>query len=287
MAPGPAPIPVTQAQQSWTSGAKDVVMTAVDGSRVWATMGQGIVTEVYWPAVDQPEVKDFGFLVAGNGWWREVKRVGGWTLTQSDPAIALPTVTHTGSGTGWSYTLTLRPVVHAQHDVLLVAYTLTGDATHLHPLLAPHLQVSQFVADPSQIARLGADNTAWVDPADRAMFATGSGRFLCLLASPGFTAAGAGYVGDTDGWTDLARHTRMTYDYTQAGPGVVAPHRCPRPGIGAARARFRRQRRGGPARGPGRVGRRIRRDRGGLRRRMERLDLGSGAPRARHPLRLE
>jgi glucoamylase len=140
--PGPAPIPVTQAQQSWTSGAKDVVMTAVDGSHVWATMGQGIVTEVYWPAVDQPEVKDFGFLVAGDGWWREVKRVDAYSLTLADPAIALPTVTHTGSGAGQSYTLTLRPVVHPKHDVLLVAYTLTGDATRLHPLLALHLQFS-------------------------------------------------------------------------------------------------------------------------------------------------
>lgn len=131
-----------------------------------------------------------------------------------------------------SYTLTLRPVVHPQHDVLLVAYTLTGDARRLHPLLAPHLQISQFFDDTAQVAQLGADNTAWVDPADRALLASGSGRFLCLLASPGFTAVSVGYVGDTDGWTDLARHSQMTYDYTHAGPGVVALTGALDPGSG-------------------------------------------------------
>jgi hypothetical protein len=48
----------------------------------------------------------------------------------------------------------------------------------------------------------------WTDPADLAMFASGSSGFLCLLARPGFTRAGAGYAGDTDGWTDFSRHSR-------------------------------------------------------------------------------
>ena len=51
MAAGPAPVPGAQAAQSWTSGAKDLVMTALGTSRLWATMARGIVTEVYWPAV--------------------------------------------------------------------------------------------------------------------------------------------------------------------------------------------------------------------------------------------
>ena len=51
MAGGPAPLPAAQAVQSWTSGAKDLVMTALGTSRVWATTGQGIFTEIYWPAV--------------------------------------------------------------------------------------------------------------------------------------------------------------------------------------------------------------------------------------------
>ena len=59
-------------------------MTSLGPGKVWATMGQGIFNEIYWPAVDQPEVKDFGFLVAGDGWWREVKRVDRYEVSSVD-----------------------------------------------------------------------------------------------------------------------------------------------------------------------------------------------------------
>jgi glucoamylase len=222
MAAGPAPVPSAQAVQSWTSGAKDLVMTALGTSRVWATTGRGIVNEVYWPAVDQPQVKDLGFLVggvSGSGWWQEVKRAGRYTLSTPEPGLMLPTIVHTGANQ--AYRLTLRPVVDPDHDALLIAYDLAGAGVRLYPLLAPHLGVSQITPE-EQWAALGAANQAWVDPADLALFASGNGHFLCLLARPGFTRAGAGYVGDTDGWTDFARNRSMTLTYSQAGPGVVA-----------------------------------------------------------------
>ena len=219
MAGGPAPLPRAQAVQSWTSGAKDLVMTALGTSGVWATIGQGILNEIYWPAVDQPQVKDLGFLVGGDGWWREVKRAGDYTLSTPEPGLLLPTIVHTERNQ--AYQLTLRPVVDPDRDALLIAYDLTGEQVRLYPLLAPHLGTCQITPEP-QWAGLGADNNVWTDPADLALFASGSGRFLCLLAGPGFTRAGAGYVGDTDGWTDFSRNQSMTLTYSQAGPGVVA-----------------------------------------------------------------
>jgi glucoamylase len=162
------------------------VVTTVGGSPVWTTIGQGIVNEVYWPAVDQPEVRDFGFLVAGAGWWREVKRVASYAVAFPDPSVPLPTITHTGTESDRKYTLTLRPVVHPDHDVLLVDYHLQGSATHLYPFLAPHLQVSQ-VTPGDAVAMLGADNQAWVDPSDRAMFAAGHAgldRTYVILVGP-------------------------------------------------------------------------------------------------------
>ena len=131
----------------------------------------------------------------------------------------LPTIVH--AGRNQAYQLTLRPVVDPDHDALLIDYELAGEGVRLYPLLAPHLGISQITPE-SQWAALGADNLAWTDPADLAMFASGSSGFLCLLARPGFTRAGAGYVGDTDGWTDFSRHQSMTLTYGQAGPGVVA-----------------------------------------------------------------
>ena len=40
---------------TWTSSAKDMVTTALGISRVWVTLGYGIVNEVYWPATGQPQ----------------------------------------------------------------------------------------------------------------------------------------------------------------------------------------------------------------------------------------
>jgi glucoamylase len=193
-------------------------MTALGTSRLWATMAQGIFTEIYWPAVDQPQVKDFGFLVAGAGWWQEVKRVDRYTLSVPEPGLMLPTVVHASASP--AYQLTLRPVVDPGHDALLIDYELTGAGVRLYPLLAPHLGISQITPEP-QWGALGAGNTAWTGP-DLALLAGDGSRFLCLLAEPGFTRAGAGYVGDTDGWTDFSRNGTMTLTYDQAGPGVVA-----------------------------------------------------------------
>jgi glucoamylase len=58
---------------TWTSSAKDMVMTALGTSRVWVTLGYGILNEVYWPATGQPQVRDLGFILAGPSAWFEVK----------------------------------------------------------------------------------------------------------------------------------------------------------------------------------------------------------------------
>jgi len=117
MTGGPAPLPWAQAVQSWTSGAKDLVMAALGTSGVWARIGQGILNEIYWPAVDQPQVKDLGFLIGGPGWWQKVKRAGNYALSTPEPGLLLPTIVHTGRNQ--AYQLTLR--LSGDHDGRLVA----------------------------------------------------------------------------------------------------------------------------------------------------------------------
>src|SRR5579864_4940080 len=74
-APGWPGIPPT-----WTSSAKDMVTTALGPSRVWATLGHGIVNEVYWPSAGQPQIRDLGFIVTAPAGWYEVKRVARYQL---------------------------------------------------------------------------------------------------------------------------------------------------------------------------------------------------------------
>jgi glucoamylase len=225
MADNPAPGPSAERpqRQTWTSGAKDTITTSLT-ARIWATVGKGVVNEVFWPAVDQPQVKDFGFLVrAGSGAdavWRELKAEGGYTVEpHPDPGVPLARVTHTGT----FYRFSFEVIPDPDHDALLMDYRLSRapDAApgtvHLYPLLAPHLGSYTASAGPDT----GTDNVAWLQ--DGALFARDNDRHaLCLVADPGFHRASVGYVGISDGWSDLYAHSAMEWEYTSAGPGVVA-----------------------------------------------------------------
>src|ERR1043165_6328761 len=48
----------------WTRGAKVAVGTAYSTtSRVWYTLDHGCITEVYYPTIDSPQIRDLQFLV--------------------------------------------------------------------------------------------------------------------------------------------------------------------------------------------------------------------------------
>src|SRR6059036_538901 len=60
----------------WTSSAKEGVGTAYHTScRVWFTLSHGILNEIYYPHVDQPNTRDFQLLISdGETFCHEEKR---------------------------------------------------------------------------------------------------------------------------------------------------------------------------------------------------------------------
>ncbi len=79
-APGSPGLPPT-----WSSSAKDMIGTALRSSRLWFTVGYGIVNEIYYPRVDIPQIRDLGFIIAGDeGFWCEVKRKAGLPPSKKD-----------------------------------------------------------------------------------------------------------------------------------------------------------------------------------------------------------
>src|SRR5438067_1235827 len=60
----------------WTSSAKEGLGTSYHTScRVWFTLSHGIVNEIYYPHVDQPNTRDFQFLITdGETFCHEEKR---------------------------------------------------------------------------------------------------------------------------------------------------------------------------------------------------------------------
>lgn len=209
-APGAPGIPPT-----WCSSAKDMVGCALGSSRLWFTMGYGIINEVYYPRIDIPQIRDLGFIVADDrGFWVEVKRLQNYELTLAAPGVPAVKVVHRHS----RFILTLRVTPDPQRDVLLIEVTLDGDA-ELSPyaLLAPHL------------GGTGHDNHAWADHhrGRRVLWAEQGPFGLALAAADprqrdAFDQTSAGFVGVSDGWQDFARNGAMRWLHGHAGPGNVA-----------------------------------------------------------------
>ncbi len=178
-------------------------MTALGPSRVWATVGHGIVNEVYWPSAGRPQIRDLGFIVTSPSGWHEIKRIARYKVSLPKPYLALPNIVHDGDG----YRLELEISPDPQRDVLLVAFRLTGREARLYALLAPHLNGSGLHNN----ARAADGLAAWKQ--DNALY---------LAADCGFSRVSAGYVGHSDGWQDFSRHGSMRWSYSEALDGNVA-----------------------------------------------------------------
>ena len=192
-----------------------MVGCALGRSRVWFTLGFGIINEVYYPQVDIPQIRDLGFIIAdGRGFWVEVKRLENYTLRLLAPGTPAVEIVHSHE----RFRLKLRVTPDPDRDVLLIEIDLAGDAD-LRPyvLLAPRLGTE------------GRDNTAAIQRyGARRVLTAEQGPFGLALAAvdesqaDAFGAASAGYVGESDGWQDFHRNGALTWRYAKAGPGNVA-----------------------------------------------------------------
>jgi glucoamylase len=96
---------------TWTSSAKDIVGCAVGPSRLWFTLGFGIVNEVYYPRIDIPQIRDLGFIVAdGLGFWVEVKRLENYSLRLLAPGTPAVEIVHSHRVSALPCALPLIPI---------------------------------------------------------------------------------------------------------------------------------------------------------------------------------
>ena len=188
---------------------------ALGPSRVWFTIGGGIINEVFYPRVDIPQIRDLGFIVADDqGFWVEVKRLDNHKLVWTAQGIPAIDIIHQHG----RFELRLRITPDTHRDVLLVDVKLEGEP-NLRPyaLLAPHL------------GGTGHNNQAEVNIyRGRRVLRAEQGPFGLALAAvdksqcDAWGRTSAGYVGTSDGWQDFFHHGRMQWQYSRAGPGNVA-----------------------------------------------------------------
>jgi glucoamylase len=73
----------------WTSSAKTGVGTSMSPqSEVWFTLSHGIVNEVYYPRMDQANIRDLGLIVTnGLDFFSEEKRSTDSEMADSDCGV--------------------------------------------------------------------------------------------------------------------------------------------------------------------------------------------------------
>jgi glucoamylase len=200
---------------TWCRSSKELVGCALGPSRVWFTIGAGIVNEVYYPRCDIPQIRDLGFIVGdGKGFWVEVKRLGNHELRAAAPGVPAIEIAHRHE----RFELILRVTPDPARDVLLLQVELNGDA-RLRPyvLLAPHLGGSGHQNE-AEVGEYRFRRVLWAE----------QGPFGLALAAvdaeqrDAWGGLSVGYVGTSDGWQDFARNGAMQWRYRHAGPGNVA-----------------------------------------------------------------
>ncbi|WP_434633659.1 glycoside hydrolase family 15 protein [Chromobacterium sp. CV08] len=216
--PGDAPVR--------SPAAKSFVGTAVNGpSRVYFTGYRGIVSEVYYPVLDTPESVDLQFLVgdAGQTFVDEEKRQA-YSAGQSDKRT-MSWVASTGND-GHNWRISKRIFADPDRDALVQRVTFTalngrklGDFK-LYVLFKPYLDNAGGGNSAQTVATAGG----------YALAAGRNNRASALMASrPWKTVNGQamlsnGFVGKSDGWTDLvgSGDKTMNWTYDSASNGNVA-----------------------------------------------------------------
>ncbi|HZC46499.1 MAG TPA: glycoside hydrolase family 15 protein, partial [Candidatus Acidoferrum sp.] len=213
----PAAIGAPGITPRWTRSAKDSVSTAYSSaSHLWFTTSAGVLNEIYYPTIDQPQVRDLQFLFTdGETFFHDERRALQTVTEYLDPnGLGVRIVNHSPDG---RYRIFKEIITDPHLPTLLINARLEGDAEllkklHLYVLLAPHLGVG------------GWGNNGYVTRIVGHEFLTANknGVWLALAATEPFLRSSCGYVGNTDGWQDIHANFNMDYQFAAALDGNIA-----------------------------------------------------------------
>ena len=202
----------------WTHSNKSGVGTAYSASsHLWFTIWNGIVTEVYYPTVDRPQLRDLQYLITDSRtFFHEEKRDLTVKMERiSDHVLGYRCINVDTEG---RYTITKYIIGDPHLPCLLQRTRISGkDKTSLanlklFALCAPHLEGG------------GSGNNGYVTSANgqRILMAQRGGKWMAMGATVPFLHLSCGYVGISDGWTDLHDDFRMDWEFERASDGNIA-----------------------------------------------------------------
>lgn len=204
-------------EPKWTSSSKEGIGTALsEAAPVWFTLAYGILNEIYYPRVDCANTRDAQYLISdGRTFFHEEKRDLQHHLEYADPRSLH--FRQTNSDPAGRYRIVKETLTDSQSPVVLVQTRYeplhpSASDFQLYALIAPH------------IGNQGGGNNCralTIDDRD-CLVAERSGTALAVVASIPFLKRSCGFVGASDGWTDLHEHLRMDWEFASATDGNIA-----------------------------------------------------------------
>src|SRR6266536_6662182 len=198
------------AASDWVTGDKDGFGTARGtDSKVWYTLNNGELSEIYYPRIDTPSTRDTQLVVTDGRTFTDRETTDTiHRIRLLDPkSLSYQQIDSARSG---KYVITKTYVTDPQRSTVLVDVSfrsLTGEPYQVFVLHDPALTMT------------GDNDTGRTQSG--ALVATDGTTSDALVAASGFQKTSSGYQGTSDGWTDLAGDHHMDWTYTADDPGNV------------------------------------------------------------------
>lgn len=207
-ASGSAPGAPGQASD-WNPGDKEGFGTARGtASKVWYTLNDGELTDVYYPRIDTPSIRDSQFVVTdGSTFTDREDRDSTHSVQLLNPKSLTYRIVNTAKSGKWRITKTFV-TDPARSSVLedVTFESLTGSAYQLYLLHDPALSMT------------GNDDTGHSGAGPSLLSSDGT-TASAVVTSPALGKTSSGYLGTSDGWTDLASDHSMDWSYDATSPG--------------------------------------------------------------------
>jgi glucoamylase len=210
-------------------------------SKVWFTLEGGRLSEVYYPRLDTPSVRNLDFMItdgqsfaaraqdASSSTTRLVGPDQGRRDNKGKPNSLTYQIINTDTAKRWR--LTTSFVTDPSRPTLLIDVEFTsldGRPYQVYAVYQPQLD-NPAVEAPLNESGLTEASALLSSDAQRQVASA-------LVASPAFTETSNGYLGTSDGGADLSQHFHLTTHYSSSPQGtVVQTGRLPLTGLAGGR----------------------------------------------------
>jgi glucoamylase len=205
----------------WPSAAKNGFGTSNTlASKIWFTLNDGVMTEVYYPRLDVPNTQILQLIVCSKaGCETEKDDLHHEARVVDSRALSFQQI---NTAANRSYTITKTYTTDPQRPTILISVTLAvraganDDVDGVYVFYDPSLNNS------------GMRDTGWSRP--NALLAVDGKIASALIASSGFEEVTTGYLGTSDGLLQLKQARTITEKYARAENGnIVQVARIRRP----------------------------------------------------------